>query len=342
MSKIAVIGDIHLKSTEKYGRYIPKLGLDTRTRDKLSIVDYAVKKSLEEDVSHIFFAGDIFDSLTPSERLRSMFFRKLKDAISEKKVYLIIGNHDTNLVSMHTLLTVQEINHHNIVVVDGIEELEIDSRKISICSYGYEDALYQKMNKTQGVYCDILLGHMRIDPYFRDSILTEEFIERMAHITRNGHYHTAGPLHVGALAVNNRSEIGNDTGFEIIDLDSMSIERYRTPERRFIKIDSSVDGLEKVDVECDKNTIISVKLVDTSANLEKVNIHSVKQFFKGAGKVTVDKEQILSQKEHVKTTIELHDANVDDDIERYAKSINRTDMIENGKEIHRKALDGIK
>ena len=119
MSKIGVIGDIHLRMSEKYGRYDSSTGLNTRLTEKLNYLKKAIYDFIQQNVSHVVFLGDIFDTINPSERLRSLFFDLvgilLRDNIS---VFIILGNHEVNLVNLHSLMTVKSLNVDNLFIIE--------------------------------------------------------------------------------------------------------------------------------------------------------------------------------------------------------------------------------
>ena len=118
--KIGVIGDIHLMSNEKYGKYDYKLGMNTRTVTKLDYLKFILDGFIESEVKTVVFLGDIFETLNPSEKLKSNFFSMLSTVLNRGiKVIIITGNHDCNMHSMHTYMTAEALNVTDLYIFES-------------------------------------------------------------------------------------------------------------------------------------------------------------------------------------------------------------------------------
>ena len=332
MSKITIAGDIHLRSVEKFGKLNTKTGLNTRTEDKLKIIKFVVDKSIEHGVKAVFFLGDVFDTVNPSEKLRSLFIETVSPLFEKEiSVVVIVGNHEKGALNLHSFLTAKALNSPYFRVCDTMTNIEMDSIKVLLVPYGYENALYNHL--LENTY-SLMLSHIPIAPQFPDGI-DQKFLT-VEHI-RNGHYHKADNIHIGSLCVCSRTDIDNAQSFEIINLENMYADSIPVSEREFIKINTDIDKLQEK--ACPAfDAVVSIKLIDTKEKLESVSIPSIKKLFPEAHKVVVEKEQIKSDKIVWEKSNDVLNTDIKKDIQLYCENKNKIEMEKPGIEIFEEAL----
>jgi len=95
ISRHVVVGDLHLRRTDPLGVIEPD-GLNSRLKDKLEALKYAITFALENQATHIDLLGDAFEALNPPEKLKELFWEILDPVIQKGlQITIIIGNHDT-------------------------------------------------------------------------------------------------------------------------------------------------------------------------------------------------------------------------------------------------------
>lgn len=85
---ILFIGDLHLKGSS------PEARSDDYAQAILNKLDYISEIAENNNVSHIFFLGDIFDTVQIGFAYFGLCFSKFEELNSRFSVYTIIGNHD--------------------------------------------------------------------------------------------------------------------------------------------------------------------------------------------------------------------------------------------------------
>jgi len=336
MNKIGIIGDIHLRMSEKYGRYDSSTGLNTRLTEKLNYLKEAISTFINEKVHTVIFLGDIFDTINPSERLRSLFFDIISPLIRQfVHVYIILGNHEVNLVNLHSFMTVKSLDITYITIVDDILMTPISG--MFFVPYGKENEL-KDIDPSQFLENSILFGHMRIKPYFEDGI-DLEFLKKHFNLIRNGHYHIPDEIHTGSLCVYRRDEIDTDHRYEIFDVDKNKVRIFPIiGEDKFFKLNTDIKDLEDImesgffELEESNGLVVDIKIKDTKENLETISVKSLKRSIKNAEMVIISKEVIPDTENRTVGTLSKN-FNLEDDIVRYCNNNERTDMIECGKNI---------
>lgn len=109
MKKFIIMSDFHLKTSDHLGKIILDEGLNSRLLDRITKIKIVVDRAVEEDIESIFILGDIFDRLNPVEILKKSLIEALSQAlIHDIKVYILLGNHDTDL-NYHNLMGEQQL-----------------------------------------------------------------------------------------------------------------------------------------------------------------------------------------------------------------------------------------
>ena len=336
MAKITIVGDIHLRSVEKFGKFNTETGLNTRTEDKLRMIEEVVDTSITAEVDLVVFLGDIFDVVNPSERLRSFFVEKLRPLFDAKiTTIVILGNHEIGGFDLHSFLTAKALNLDYFRICNELKEISLGGKSILLVPYGYEKALYNKLLEKN---YDLMLSHIPISPQWENGI-EGSFLKEHIRIIRNGHYHTADEFHVGSLCVYNRKEIGVKHRYEILDLNKEHFVAIDVEDREFLKIDTDVEYFtEHIKKYKDFKGIVSIKIIDIRENLESISTVSVRNLFSNAFKVTVDKKCVISNAIESPVVQNFNMCSVEEDIKDWCKKSKREEMIDIGLEIYNEAI----
>lgn len=341
--KIGIIGDLHLSMVEKYGKYNTKTGLNTRLEDKLKIVKFCVDTFIKQNVNMIVFLGDIFDTNLPSDKLRSLFFKAIRP-LSEKRVYLITGNHDQGSVHHHSFLTVDALDMKNLRIVSKLGTVKWNGINMLLAPYGTE----KKLESFNYNY-DILFSHIRIKPYFSEGI-DEKLLKNKFEYICNGHFHNMNDdMHSGSACICKRDEIGYAQKIRLITLKADTkpqIKDILVPERSFIKKDVKIENLEQeinnLKEEISKDTIVSIRLDGTKEELNSISVNSIRTELKDSFKCVVDKKELsFDDKSKAKQDDSKVVFDIKEDIHSYCKFKNNTTMEEYGLRLYEKALEEI-
>ena len=332
MSKIGIIGDIHLSSSEKYGKYSVDLGMNTRTRDKLSMLQKAHDYFVSECVEGVVFLGDIFETVTPSERLRSAFANNLSAYITHGiDVWIILGNHDTNLRSLHSLMTLQALRMPEVTIIDEVGFIDEETLLVA---YGSEDKIMEYVNDSS-YRVRYLLGHIPFKPYFNEGIDIRKVAPSL-NVIINGHFHHPNEHHLGSMCIYRRDEIDEMHSIGILDTGTGKFIRHEMTDRKFVKMDMTVEDVEELletgIEEQSKDYIISMKITDTPENLSRVSVRGIRGLFPNALKVVVEKE-VSSDSKTVFSDKNQEFNDLDEDMKNYCVFKKRDDMLPKGKDI---------
>ena len=306
---IAVFGDLHLKANEKFGNYDITKRINTRTQDKLNMLSNAIGNCKINGVTDIFFLGDVFTSLNPGEKVKSLFFYILAGAINSGiKVWIILGNHDYNTVDLHTFMTAESLSINNLEIIKGPTRVDIEGKSITMLPY---KCSLEAFDKT-----DVLFSHGEIEGYYPEPNIS---LEQAAHfdIILNGHYHDKDKFHAGSFCVYTRSEIGKEHGYYLID--NWEVKFVPVKDRLFIKIDCTVDEIKDMIAknEFTEDTVLSLKILDTKENLKAVSVYDIKKLIPDIHKVVIDKKEITDTK--IITAVDSGSYDLKQDIKVYSK-----------------------
>ena len=165
-----VIGDLHLRRTDPLG-IIEQDGLNTRLKDKLQALNYAVTFAIKNRASHIDILGDVFEAVNPPENLKRLFWISVRPAIDAGMwVTILIGNHDTtgeffNFAgdSLIAHERVRIVNKQALLVYTS--DAEKSRTSVLYMPYLHQDDLLTQLNKymSKTGKPSIILGHFEIE-----------------------------------------------------------------------------------------------------------------------------------------------------------------------------------
>ena len=80
MYKTAIFADLHLQNNEPIGG-VDQNGINLRTKDKISYLNTVIDYAVDNKLNSIINAGDLFDTPTPSNKLKTMVSKALQKAL---------------------------------------------------------------------------------------------------------------------------------------------------------------------------------------------------------------------------------------------------------------------
>lgn len=187
MSKFIFIGDCHLKATSPISRK------DNYSETILKKLEFIQSYAEKNNVSALFFLGDIFDSVNTSLQYFSFclsLFKRIKE--SGIRVYTIVGNHDIRYDSMETLpVTPLGVLIKSEVMTLLTDEIVEDIHLVG-CSYPEKP----NKNEIKDKY-SILLLHRFYEAGFNEEPITEQQVKNLEYNTYIlGHDHRPYPTKV--------------------------------------------------------------------------------------------------------------------------------------------------
>jgi len=220
--KIALLGDIHLKSTDD----------SVLLSDKLNTIDQFVNFCLNADnnIECCILLGDIFDNINPPQWLRDKFFDSLHLLFGKMPIHFVLGNHDIGSKSINLLVELKYLGANNNIVFNTKPYLL--QKGIVIAPYRYDK------DAVAAISADVLITHNGFENglvgYYNlplnDPLYDAGSVKRFKKVI-SGHYHKPQNYHLGDTDVYyagstskiDFSEQGETKRFLVYDTDNNSI-----------------------------------------------------------------------------------------------------------------------
>jgi DNA repair exonuclease SbcCD nuclease subunit len=280
MSKIGILGDLHLREYLGYADYVS----DHRLPEKKEIIDFIVDSYHDCDV--IVMLGDQLNARNnPSSVLRE--FVSFIERYENKEVFILAGNHEKNGDGSSALDFLREIKKPRWhIITDRAEHHTINGTSMTFLPYFYRSELEVDNNERGREMvmkllkpADLLFAHLGFSGTTVNNFLVDNFneiilpLEQVAKKYKHifgGHIHQAcdkGVLSVLGSTFNN--EIGERKKTIIIyDTDKQEVKRITLPGVSIIKKENILPEDLITIFNLDSNQI--VKLVLTDPKLKKL------------------------------------------------------------------------
>lgn len=264
-SKVAIFSDLHLGiygNSEKWHEIA------------LAWADWIVKELKRQKIKDILFLGDFFHNRSEISVQTIHVASIILDKLKEFNIIMIVGNHDAyykNRSDVHSLGLMT--GHSNITIVDNNLEIEAFDKKLLFVPWNTEipDEQY-----------DYIFGHFEIQNFKMNNfkvcdhgLQASDLFKRSKNIF-SGHFHhrntkgyKEGTIHyVGNTFPMDFSDVANEKGYYILDLESDSLEfSSNTVSPKFKKIlFSKITEYKGVDF---KNNVVKL-IVDMDATEKQV------------------------------------------------------------------------
>lgn len=223
MLKAVITTDIHLRTTDKYGKILPS-GRNSRLQDCLDHLTKSVDYAIKHKATHWICLGDVFDKINPAESLRNAFVEVLAPLVKKKiPIIVLIGNHDTD-AKVYSLMTESSIfnmlDSNAITVLDQPCEMELEGVETLMVPWTTDDIVSEQLMKHKN---KIVFGHWGVDgalvsgTEFVLSLGVSSKLMDQHRYTYLGHYHkpqiTKKWMYVGSLHKVDFGERNDKKGF---------------------------------------------------------------------------------------------------------------------------------
>lgn len=354
MFKAVIVADLHLKTTDKYGKILPS-GMNSRLQDKLDALAKSVKYAIEHGVDYWIFLGDIFDKINPAELLRQKFIEAITPLIKENiKIIILVGNHDTDfkiysLMSETALLgsfnqsAIRIVSEPSMVQLKGVNCLMLpwsDDRADN------QIAVRKLTDKTDLV----IFGHIGVAGALvtgSEIVLNEGISPKLFQNHRFaflGHYHkpqsTKTWMYVGSIAKEDFGERNDKKGFIYAEIGEDTLKH------KFIDVKDRVFFQHTINQEDDPDFKTLQKWHNLEGRIVKLIFVGDEDWYLGFNLGEIRSKVLKEGQAHkifidyqttyqYKTRVPEVDASSswDEGIEAYCKRQKKSDLVELGKSI---------
>jgi len=240
-----VTSDLHLKTTDKYGKTLPN-GRNTRLQDRLDGIKQSVDYALEHKVDYWICLGDIFHRINPSESLRKDFIDSILPLFGKIPTIFLIGNHDTDN-KIFSLMTERAIfdamNFGEVSIYDEPKQVQLNGINCLMLPWSENNQIIDLLDNTQK---QVIFGHFGVKGALTSTtefVLKEGIPSSMFNNHRFaflGHYHkpqhTPKYIYLGSSHIMDMGERNDAKRFLHIRVDENDV-KYKSidyPERPFI------------------------------------------------------------------------------------------------------------
>jgi len=178
-----VLGDPHAGKSEKLGKPGIGLAFNSRLQDQLDLLDWVLKKAIENYVYTIFITGDIFDDSKPHPTIIAAFVDWLvRCSNHEIEVHILMGNHDvirSGKFVQSALDIIEKSEIRNIYVYKDLATVDYEGVSFSLLPFKdrrgmgkntfeevyqiLEDKLYYEATKISNKNIKVLIGHLALE-----------------------------------------------------------------------------------------------------------------------------------------------------------------------------------
>lgn len=256
--RIAHVADTHL-GFSAYGKVDDASGLNQREVDFYRAFEQCVDKIIGAKVDAVVHAGDLFDSVRPSNRAISFALDQFA-RISEAgiPVVVIAGNHSTpKLRETGSVFRILEhLDDLHPIYKGEYESIELGDLMVHAVPHSDGETLGREMTKIRPSTAHKNIGVLHIGVASIQDFRMGEFNEQVVPVSALneeldyialGHYHghvdvTMNAAYSGSTERLSFSEAGDAKGFSIVDLERRKREFVPLPSRPMLDLES-IDGM---------------------------------------------------------------------------------------------------
>jgi len=354
-----VTADLQLNKTYTHSKNIPTtlLGFEglwnLRLIDRVANFKKAVDKAVAAKVDFFVIAGDIFDKFNPPEEIKALFIRMIEPLIAANiKLFLIIGNHDTdgksyNLAGESELIELIQ-QSKSIVIVDKPWKYEKGDFKLLMLPWMAVEDVNQYMQKIGNNF--LVFGHLPVN----GAVLgAHEFLEEHAInpiVFKNqkmvylGHYHRHQKIekniyYVGSIARQDMGERTEEKGYMYCTLKNGEMDNkfVSVEDRPFLLweiTEGGVDIYDKFEKEGDLNgAVIKIKFIGSNIWYHSIDKKRVLHTAVDNSAVKVFIEWIDSKKIQFREPEVTIESEFEEGIKHLVKKENKEEWLKTGLKI---------
>lgn len=291
--KLLHIADTHL-GFSAYRKIDDETGLNQREMDIYNSFEQFVDSALKLGPDVILHAGDLFDSVRPTNRTISFAIGQILRLTKEGIPFVVIsGNHETpRLRETGSVFRVLEYLDNIFPVYKGrYESIELDGLKIHCiphCIEGTVDENLSKLKVDRAFDYNVGLMHAGVvgisvfrTNEFNEQLVSSGYLRKEFDYIALGHYHCHtriedNAFYAGSTERFSFNEVGEEKGFIEVELDEKRVQFHPLKIREMIDlepIDCSELSLEDIMDEI-KDAILGCEPKDKIVRLRILNIPS--------------------------------------------------------------------
>ena len=318
-----IVGDPHLNAGSVISKQSLGGQLSSRALDQFNLLNWILDQAIDNNVSTLFFTGDMFDDPKPPSSVVVLLIEWLKKCSDANiSVHMLLGNHDLlrsgqyqfSSLDIITAAEIENVFVHKTITTINMSDASFtlipfrDRRFFNVSSH--DEAIEILQNKIAYEVADvnlhnlkIMIGHLAIAgsiPALNeiDDTINELFCPistfKDYNYTFFGHIHkfqelNQNPLiaHIGSLDISNFGEVNQEKFVVIIDPKKQEKHRYiKIPTRSLKQVSISVPE----DVS-DATSFILKELENNKINLAK-SIVKVNVSLNNSDSVKIDRSKI--------------------------------------------------
>jgi len=365
MSKVLILGDIHIGKSQNLGSSSIYSNLNSRVLDQKKLLDWVLIQAEENFVTDIITTGDVFEEVNPGYELINLFFDWLNSCSLHKiKVHIILGNHDYTRINNNYyswLDLIHNSNIKNIFVYKNPETIHFEKTSISFFPFLdrkalFTDSLQEAKDKVKSMIDyqflsipkkskAIAIGHFALEGslYIGDEIddLTNEIILPLDYFDYDfvwmGHVHKYQELkknifHIGSMDISDFGEANENKYIVLFDLNSNTFETKKIPTKKLNKIKikvspETIDSL-KENLSNIKDNIVSidVEYIDGAKPIGKNKIKQMLLEHNPYFIANISETKEVKLKENSKTKEFKTNLKIDDALKKYADNFISNDL----------------
>jgi len=166
-----------------------------------------------------------------------------------------VGNHDQTITGYNYPNKIKTISGSGVIIYEDFTSLKWNNKSIVFIPFysgkNFNDILNVHSNMEILANADYVFSHLEMkDMLYREGVRSKHGINlrklvKPSCLIFNGHHHTreqlSNLLNVGCMLQNNYNDMGNDTGFHVLELDTGQVEFHKISDDfpKFIKVDIS-------------------------------------------------------------------------------------------------------
>ena len=247
--RIVHLSDTHLGHSE-YSRFSPDSGTNQREADMYGVFREITDYVVESKPDLVVHAGDLFDSIRPSNRAIAEAMRQMaRIAREDIPVVVIAGNHSTpRMSSTDTIFRVLEYLPGIRPVFGGrYEKVAVGDCAVHCIPHCYSDEDLKdglkRLKPDPAFKYNVMVAHTAVRGTeeaswgeFKEQVIPDASLNPHFDYIALGHYHkflkmAKNAYYCGSPERLSFREAGDDKGFLEVDLDSGSVTRKRTGAR---------------------------------------------------------------------------------------------------------------
>lgn len=324
MSKVIILGDIHLGKNLSQGRTGIGSNLNSRIADQLKLLEWTLDQAVDQGADHIIITGDVFEDPRPHPSLITLFVSWLKKCQAYSvHVHVILGNHDmlrSGFIYSSPLDIISEVEMEGVDIYKNIDSIFIETTAFTFIPFRdrkslgaatqqdalniLQETLAYELAGLPLTYKKVVVGHLVIEGSIPvgdeiDDITNELFCPVkmfegydyvwMGHVHKPQVMNKKNPFvaHIGSMDISNFGE--TDQKKYIVILETNSDREFQIeylPTRALKKITITIP---KETVDTTKYVLSQLKGVDLDKSIVKVEIALDAPELKSVNKNTIEK-----------------------------------------------------